>query len=465
MTTITLPRLVVAAPMSGSGKTTVMAGLLAILASRHLRVVPFKVGPDYIDPTYHTLAAHRPASNLDTWLLPPKRVQTLFAHRAQNADVALIEGMMGLFDGHSSQDDTGSTAHVARLLEAPILLVLDASAMASSAAALVKGFRDFDPRLRLAGIVLNRVGGEGHTRWIRDVIERHVGIPVVGYLPNEPGLDLPERDLGLIPTWEPGRWQVWLDSVQQAMQSTINVEQIMTLACSAAALTLSDDGPLMTVQTETRANIAVARDAAFNFLYEDNLDLLKAAGAELLFFSPLEDVALPEGTQAVYLCGGFPELYAGRLADNSALRQNIRAAFEAGIPIYAECGGLMYLTQTIVDSDGITHPMVGLLPGRSMMTSRLTIGYRTVRSRQQSWLWQIGESIRGHEFHYSTWQDRPEGFPSVYELLEEGNRLEGGQREQLIASYIHLHFWAYPELAARFVITAGKNTAWHGRSS
>ncbi len=461
MTTLTLPRLIIAAPMSSSGKTTVMAGLLTALSSRGLRVAPFKVGPDYIDPTYHTLAAHRPASNLDTWLLPPQRVQTLFAYRTQKADIALIEGMMGLFDGHSSQDDTGSTAHVARLLEAPILLVLDASAMASSAAPLVRGFRDFDSRLRLAGVVLNRVGGEGHARWIRDVIERHVGIPVVGYLPNEPRLSLPERALGLIPTWEAGRWQDWSNAVHQVMQATMDIDQIMSLACSATPIVLADDAPA--VQTGAHATIAVARDAAFNFLYEDNLDLLRAAGAELLFFSPLEDHALPQATQAIYLCGGFPERYASRLASNIALHRDIRRAFEARMPIYAECGGLMYLTETLVDSDGTAHRMVGLLPGQSVMTSQLTIGYRTVCARQQSWLWQKGEIIRGHEFHYSTWQGRPDTFPQVYELLQAENRLEGGQREQLIASYIHLHFWAYPELAARFVAAAGKSTPWNGK--
>ncbi len=465
-----IPRLVLAAPMSGSGKTTITTALIAALGARGLRVAPFKVGPDYIDPTYHALAAGRACRNLDAWMLPPDRVRALFARAAADADVALVEGVMGLFDGWSGRDDAGSTAHVARLLDAPVLLVLDASAMARSAAAIVRGVRDFDPRVRVGGVLLNRVGGEQHARLVKDAIDSEVGIPVVGYLARDDVLHLPERHLGLIPTLEPGRWRAWLDAAREKIAATVNLDQVLELARAAPPLTPT---PFPSPVSDGKGAqgrecvVAVARDAAFNFLYEDNLDLLRSAGAEIAFFSPLRDSTLPRGTRAIYLCGGFPEIYAAELAANAAMRDEIRAAARAGIPIYAECGGLMYLTEEIVDARRATHAMVGVLPGRSVMQGRLTLGYRTVRAARDSWLWRAGETIRGHEFHYSTWENHPTNLAPAYELLPnefqreprtEGRRprdlCEGVQIGNVFASYVHLHFLAYPELAERFVSAA-----------
>ena len=444
--------------MSGSGKTTIVTGLMAALVARGLRVAPFKVGPDYIDPTYHALAAGRASRNLDAWMLSPERVQTVFAHGAADADIALIEGVMGLFDGYSGRDDSGSTAHIARLLDAPVLLVLDASAMARSAAAIVQGVRDFDPRVRLAGVLLNRVGSAGHARMVTEAIKSEVGVPVVGYLLRDDTLNLPERHLGLIPTLEPGRWRTWLDAACEKIAATVNLDRVLELARSAPQLTI-DNWQLPIVRCKLHATIAVARDAAFNFIYADNLDLLRAAGAEIVFFSPLNDRTLPRGTQALYLCGGFPEIYAAELAANTALFAEIRAAFRAGLPIYAECGGLMYLTEEIVDQQNTAHAMAGLLPGRSAMTGRLTLGYRTARAVHNSWLRRAGETIRGHEFHYSTWENRPQDLPPAYELqpneFQRDTRDDGAQIDNLIASYVHLHFFAHPELATRFVATAG----------
>ena len=238
-----IPRIVIAAPMSGSGKTTFTAGLIAAFAARGLHVAPFKVGPDYIDPTYHALAAGRASYNLDTWMLPPERVQAQFVHRAQNADLAIIEGMMGLFDGYSGQDDTGSAAHVARTIDAPVLLIIDASAMAGSAAALIKGFYEFNSRVQIVGVVLNRVGGEGHARMIEQAVKQHVGLPVVGYLPTDDSLNLPERHLGLIPTLEPGRWQAWLDTARQKIEATVDLDRILALAQAARPIAPPTDNP------------------------------------------------------------------------------------------------------------------------------------------------------------------------------------------------------------------------------
>jgi cobyrinic acid a,c-diamide synthase len=451
----TIPRLILAAPMSSSGKTTITAGLIAALSARGLRVAPFKVGPDYIDPSYHALAAGRPCYNLDSWLLPPEQVQALFAHRTQDADLALIEGAMGLFDGAAGDDDSGSAAHIARLLDAPVILVIDAKAMARSAAALVKGFHDFDPRVPVAGVILNRVGSERHAHLLQEAIETAVGIPVLGCLPRDDTLKLPERHLGLVPTHEAGRWAEWLDTLSQKLAASIDLDHVMELAKSARELDLPLANPFASQHHEVRAKIAVARDAAFNFLYDDNLDLLRAAGAEIAFFSPLSDTALPPGSQALYLCGGFPEIYAAELAANIALHEAVRSAHHSGLPIYAECGGLMYLTEHIVDASGCAFPMVGLLPGKSVMSSQVSIGYRTVRVLHDSWLCRAGETLRGHEFHYSNWEAGSFGIPAASEMIQSSsNREEGIQLGSLIASYVHLHFLAHPELAERMVEAA-----------
>lgn len=464
----TLPRLIIAAPMSGSGKTTVAAGLMAALAARGLQVAPFKVGPDYIDPTYHTLAAGRPCHNLDPWMLAPDELAALFAGQTARADVAIIEGVMGLFDGAASDTDTGSAAHVARLTGTPILLVLDARAMAQTAAALILGLCRYDPQVRIAGVVLNRVGSARHAALIQDAVSARLDVPIVGYLPRMDALQLPQRHLGLVPTAEPGAWSRWLADVRSQVEATVDVDQVMAMACSAPRLAQAPDRALahptnrhnQTVvhsANDQSPTIAVARDAAFSFLYPDNLDLLRCAGAKLVFFSPLHDATLPPDTQAIYLCGGFPEVHAAALAQNSAMRGAIRRAGDAGIPIYAECGGLMYLTEGIVDKEGVTYPMVGLLPGCSSMSSKLSLGYRSVRAPANSWLWRAGETARGHEFHYSQWEP-PSNLQHAYTLLptpyQPEPREEGVCLGNVFASYIHLFFRAAPWLPARFVAAA-----------
>jgi cobyrinic acid a,c-diamide synthase len=452
--------------MSGSGKTTLTAGLIAALAARGLNVAPFKCGPDYIDPSYHALAAGRPCHNLDAWLVPPEQIPGILARRSAGADLALIEGVMGLFDGYAGDDDTGSSAHIARLTATPVVVVLDVRSMARTAAALVGGLRDFDPRVHVAGVILNRAGGPRHAQMVTRAIEEGIGLPVLGTLGRDEAITLPERHLGLVPTAEPGRWQAWLAEVRARVEAGIDLDRLLELARLAPALQMMARGgddtmalspPLLA--SSHPPTIAVARDEAFSFLYEENLDLLRAAGAELAFFSPLHDPALPAGTGALYLGGGFPELYAAQLSANGPLRATIRAAGLGGLPIYAECGGLMYLTETVVDAAGAAHPMLGLLPGRSTMTPRLTLGYRTVRAATDSWLWREGETVRGHEFHYSQWEGRPADLAPLYTCLPDAfrpdERPEGAQRANVLASYIHIHWLACPLLAGRFVAAAG----------
>jgi len=449
-------RLVIAGTHSGVGKTTIVVGLIAALRARGLSVQPFKVGPDYIDPSHHTLAAGRPCRNLDTWMVPPNRVLASFCRATRGADVAIIEGVMGLYDGLGYEAEAGSTAEVAKLLEAPVVLVLDASKMARSAGAIALGYQSYDAGVDLCGYVANRVGSEGHGLGVATSITRATGLPVLGRLPREPRLAIPERHLGLIPAVEPGRWAEVVDQARESIERHLDVDRILALAASTALSTGDDEAEEgEPVPVPDRPVIAVARDEAFQFTYPENLELLEAAGARIAFFSPLADHGLPEGTDGLILSGGFPELHARALARNHTMREAIRNAHARRMPIYAECGGLMYLTGSIVDQESDSHPMVGLLPGHSAMTGRLTLGYREARADRDTWLLRAGESIRGHEFHYSTWVDRPADLPAALRVAtrddEAPYRPEGASLGNLWASYIHLHFEGRPELASRFV--------------
>lgn len=447
-------RLVIAGTQSGVGKTTLTAGIITALRRRGLTVQPFKVGPDYIDPTYHTLAAGRPCRNLDTWMVPPERVRSLFARAARSADVAIIEGVMGLYDGASYDEETGSTAEAAKLLAAPVLVVLDASKVARSAAALALGFQRFDAGLSWGGFLINRAAGEPHGEGVAAAVAKATGLPVLGWLPRAESLRVPERHLGLVPTHEPGRWQEFTEAAGDHVARHLDLDRLLAIARNAPFLPAVD--AYLPRPADFRPVIAVARDEAFHFTYEDNLDLLRAAGAEIVFFSPLRDTALPAGTAGIILSGGFPEVHAAALAGNRELHGVLHAANKQGLPIYAECGGLMYLTQTLVDGDRREHAMVGLLPGRCVMSSRLTMGYRLAQSAaKHSWFLNEGETVRGHEFHYSAWESRPEDLPPAYFLLPRSGtgavQPEGAHLGSLWASYIHVHLAAKPELAERFV--------------
>jgi cobyrinic acid a,c-diamide synthase len=453
-------RLVIAGAQSGVGKTTITVGLIDALRRRGLTVQPFKVGPDYIDPTYHTLAAGRPCRNLDTWMLPPGRVRALFARAARPADLALVEGVMGLYDGCSYEDEGGSTAEVAKLLGAPVILVLDAGKQARSAGAVALGYQCFDRGTPLAGFIVNRAAGASHGQGVTAAVERATGLPVFGWLPREGRLQVPERHLGLIPTAEPGRWQEFTRGAGEAVARHLDLDRLLALSRQGPPLDGQNPPPDGLPEVECRADgdrplIAVARDEAFHFTYEDNLDLLRGAGAEVVYFSPLRDGSLPARTAGVILSGGFPEVYAGRLAANRTLHAAVRAAHRRGLPLYAECGGLMYLTEAILDGNGVTHPMTGLLPGRCVMGDRPALGYRVARSAGDSWFLGKGEAVRGHEFHYSAWEGRPGDLPPAYFLLPWSGagecRPEGARVGSLWASYVHVHFGAKPELADRFV--------------
>jgi cobyrinic acid a,c-diamide synthase len=457
-----MARLIIAGMSSGVGKTTIAVGLIAALRRRALIVQPFKVGPDYIDPTYHALAAGRPCRNLDAWMVPPDRLLASFSRATLDVDVAVVEGVMGLYDGFDYGDNAGSTAAASRLLNAPVVLVVDASKMARSAGAIALGFRQFDPGLNLAGFIANRVGGVSHGRGVASAVASATGLPVFGWLPRDPRLAIPERYLGLVPTREPGQWSDFIDAAGTIVDKYLDLDRILTIAREAPPLPPNAAAPAGAINLPEplaafdRPVIAVARDEAFHFTYPENLELLQAAGAEVAFFSPLHDDRLPPRTAGVMLSGGFPELYASALSRNGPLHAALRDAHVGQMPIYAECGGLMYLTEAIVDDQGRDHAMAGLLPGRSTMAGRLTLGYRLGRAARDSWLFKAGETIRGHEFHYSSWVDRPAGLPAALHLAGRDGEMsvspEGACQRNLWASYVHLHFDGLPELPSRFVV-------------
>lgn len=447
-----IPRVVIAGATSGVGKTTVASGIMAALTRRGLKVQPFKAGPDYIDPSYHSRATGIPSRNLDTWMLPTPALLELFERATSAASVAIVEGVMGLFDGRTGRDEEGSTAHLAKILNAPVILVLDVAKMARSAGAMALGYQRFDPDLRVAGFILNRVAGSSHLAMVREAVEGTTGLPVLGHLPRREDLDLPERHLGLIPTAEGSVLDDFFQRLAGQVEGSIDLEALLAVATNAGHLPTHPSGLFRRGDAAREVRIAVAMDEAFSFYYQDNLDLMAAWGAEIVPFSPLRDGGLPEGCSGVYIGGGFPELYAARLAANSGMRQALRRAAGDDMPIYAECGGLMYLMEGIVDFEGSFHSMVGLVPGHStMQRKRARLGYVTVAARGDSFLLRRGQAVRGHEFHWSEPEKPPERETGAYEIVEQGGRIEGYARGNILASYVHLHFGSHPDLARNFV--------------
>lgn len=448
---VDIPRLVIAAPHSGSGKSIIATGLMAVFSGANV-VQGFKVGPDYIDPGYHTQATGHVSRNLDTWMVPREQMQATFARASRGADIAIIEGVMGLFDGFNAKTEEGSTAQVAKLLKAPVILVIDVGKMARSAGAMALGYQAFDPDLNLAGVICNRVGSEKHARWVTEAIES-VGIPVLGCIPKSKNLKTPERHLGLHMAEERSdEVEKLIETSSKLFRKHIDLERIWHLASTAEPLEIDLPSILKPILPRTR--IAVARDEAFCFYYEDNLDFLRQMGAEIVFFSPLRDSGLPEGTTGIYLGGGYPELYAVQLAENVSMRQVIAEARQNDMPLYAECGGLMVLTRFLVDLEGKRHEMMGLLPGHAEMVDRLVMGYREMIALQDTLLMKKGSVARGHEFHYSNWMRTEEENSPAYDIkprVGEVFKKEGYVAGNLLASYIHIHFASNPDLAKTFV--------------
>jgi cobyrinic acid a,c-diamide synthase len=451
---VNTPRIVVAGTHSGVGKTTVASGLMAALSSEGFRVAPFKVGPDFIDPSYHTLAAGRPGRNLDAFLSGPDLIGPLFTHGSRGADIAVIEGVMGLFDGKGG-GDPASTAHVARLLEAPVVIVVDARAMSRSVAAMVHGFATFDPKVRVAGVVLNRVGSRVHETMLREAL-RPLGLPILGVLRRDDEIHTPDRHLGLVPVAERREEASRsLDALGKVIPRFLSLDGIVRVARSAGPLVVEAWSPeFRDLDRSEWVRVAVATGPSFSFLYRENLELLESAGAEVVTFDPTTEEDLPAGTDALYLGGGFPETYAEALSTNGRMRECVRAFAAGGHPVVAECGGLLYLVREL---DG--HPMCGVLDAEATMTDRLTLGYREARALMDSPLAERGANIRGHEFHYSAVEPGA-GESPAWELAGRGQ--EGFVAGGVHASYLHTHWAATPELPRRLVREASQSATGVG---
>ena len=457
------PRVVIAAPASGHGKTTVATGLIAAFARRGRKVAPFKVGPDYIDPGYHALAAGRPGRNLDPFLVGEPRATGVFGHGAAGADLAIVEGAMGLYDGAVGRADFASTAHVARLIGAPVILVVDAAAQGYSVAALVAGFRDFDRRVNIAGVILNRVGSERHRELLESAL-REVGLPLLGALHRSDAVATPSRHLGLVPVAERAPEALaTVDALADLISANLDLDRIERIAASATSMPDSWSprdaiaelgGPVITPAGK-RPVVAVAGGAAFTFSYAEHAELLEAAGAEVAAFDPLHDPKLPEGTSALVIGGGFPEVHASALAENTSLLTEVRGFAAAGGVIAAECAGLLYLAKSL---DGV--PMCGVLDAEAEMTKQLKLGYREAVAARDSVLCDIGERINGHEFHRTTLTPAGSLEPAWFWRGNKAEKVdEGFASPRLHASYLHVHWAGAPNLPRRIVAAAAGGPA------
>lgn len=472
-----VPRLVVAAPASGHGKTTVATGLVAAFTRRGLSVAPFKVGPDYIDPGYHALAAGRPGRNLDPFLVGEERVRDLFAHGSRGADLAVVEGVMGLYDGAVGRGEFASTAHVAHLIGAPVVLVVDATAQGRSVAALVHGFRSFDPALRVAGVILNQVGTDRHREILTEALDG-IGVPVLGAMYRSDVVAAPSRHLGLVPVAERAPEAVAaVAALADLAAASLDLEAIERIAHSTEELPPRDwtpgsavgepaptNGPL----SSRRPVIAVASGAAFTFSYAEHAELLTAAGAQVAPFDPLRDEKLPDGTTGLVIGGGFPEVYAGELSANEPLRDAVRRLADGGGVIAAECAGLLYLAESLDDT-----PMCGVLPATGHMTGRLTLGYREAAAPGASALCDAGTRVAGHEFHRTAIKpviptaiataatgapaleaDSTSGPAWLWRGASGETVADGFVLGRVHASYLHLHWAGTPSIARRIVEAA-----------
>ncbi|MCX6900424.1 MAG: cobyrinate a,c-diamide synthase [Verrucomicrobia bacterium] len=453
-----IPRLVIAGTQSGVGKTSLTLGLVALLRRRGLRVQTFKVGPDYLDPGYLALASGRHCYNLDGWMMGRPHVETIFRRASADADIAIIEGVMGLFDGADPASSEGSTAEIARWLDAPVLLVVNAHGMARSLAAVVHGYASFDPQLRMAGVIANRCGSERHARWLGDSLKAAKLPPLLGSVGRDALPELPSRHLGLVTADSTNLSPALLDNLADALEAGLSLDAIMEAARQAGCRPTRQRSPSPPNAGAFRYRLGVARDEAFHFYYPDNLQALEQAGCKLVPFSPIHDAALPQNLSGIYFGGGYPEEHAAALAANQSLLQQIRQSAVVGGLIYAECGGLMYLAEGIETISGERHALLGLLPAWTRMCPRRkSLGYVEVTLSRDSLWGKRGERLRGHEFHYSELVGSPtagSGWQTAYEVRHRQSdavTAEGFQRDRVLASYTHIHFASRPEAVRHFV--------------
>ncbi|WP_413164415.1 cobyrinate a,c-diamide synthase [Capilliphycus salinus ALCB114379] len=446
---------IVAADRSGSGKTTVTLSLLAYLQQKQFNIQSFKIGPDYIDPMFHQFVTQKPCRNLDPILTSEAYIKQCFTDHIQKADYALIEGVMGLFDGVSPLIDhtpTASTAHIAQILNLPLLFVIDCSRLSGSVAAIVNGFTTLNYNLKFAGLILNKVASDRHLELLQEALEP-LNIPILGIIRRQDQIHLPERHLGLVPTDELPQLNTLIEQLVKLAENSFNWEKLLPLFQTEKPVKIQPTLTIPCVQHSVK--IAIARDQAFSFYYQDNLDILQQLGAELIFWSPLNDSQIPQNIQGFYFGGGFPEMFAKQLSENLSVIKAIRDQISVGIPTYAECGGLMYLCEEIIDFENKSWQMVGVLPTKAFMGKRLKLGYYQATTLQNSPLFPQETTIFGHQFHRSdltTESPNPVYKMKRYRQNKDNQTItEGWSFANLHASYLHLHWGNNPEIPTRFL--------------
>lgn len=464
---IDISRIIIAGDRSSAGKTTISIGIMSVLRDMGYKVQPFKVGLDFIDPSYHTEVTGRDSRNLDGFLMSEETVREVFSHGAEDADIAIIEGVRGLFEGLEVKTDIGSTAQIAKILECPVILVIDARSITRSAAAIVSGYVSFDHDVNIVGVILNNIGSPSHGEKARMAIENYADIPVIGEIPRNDLMKISMRHLGLIPALEGRRRKNIefcnnIDRIKSIINEGIDIDKLISMARSAKPLVRPKE-KIYKEQKKGDVRIGVALDEAFNFYYRDNLELLQLAGAELIYFSPIKDNSIPK-VDGIYIGGGYPELFARELEDNLSMRESLAQACEEGLPIYAECGGLMYLTEEIntdiycnekyADMQKGNFRMVGAVKGRTLMGMKRIVTYNIGSFIKDNVIGRAGTTFTGHEFHHSEIVDLPKNTTFAIRI-ERGTgingELDGILMKNTLAAYSHLHAASYTEFAGRFV--------------
>lgn len=448
-------RIVLAGTSSNVGKTSITIGIMAALIKRGYDVQPFKVGPDYIDPAFHTYITGRKSRNLDFFMMGEEGIKYSFVKNSRNADISVIEGVMGMYDGASTQKNAGSTAHVSKLIDAPVILVIDGSGISASAAAMVKGYQTYDPLVKLAGVIVNKVSGDHHYQLIKTAIERELGIPCLGYFKKNDQIQLGSRHLGLVPAGELQELNDKVEELTEMALETIELDQIIKLSEVPLNFTANTESELKSIDVQVR--IGIAKDQAFNFYYQDNLDILESLGAELVEFSPVSDEKLPEDLHGIIFGGGFPEVFADRIKDNKVMMTQLKELINNGIPTYAECGGFMFLNQKIINFEKEAFEMLGVFEGYSEMTKRLQrFGYVDVELNKDVIVGQKGWNFKGHEFHRSIVSGiDEERYAYTVRKIRDGKLLKewkcGASTNNVLGAYAHIHFYSCPDMPVYFV--------------
>ncbi|SDZ13481.1 cobyrinic acid a,c-diamide synthase [Proteiniborus ethanoligenes] len=443
-----MKRVVIAGTHSGCGKTTVSLGIMAALTKRGKKVAPFKVGPDYIDPSFHSFVTGNLSYNLDSWLLDSDTVKYLFNKNKKGMDICIIEGVMGMHDGFGIDNSNGSTSHVAKITKTPVVLVVEANAMSTSAAALIMGYMMYDKEVQVKGVIFNKVCGEKHYEMLKLVVEKNLGIKALGYLPKRDDISLKSRHLGLIPADEVEELNKKIDDLVELVEKHIDLKSLEEIG-DVEEIGIVENPAKDIYMKYKSLKIGVPRDKAFSFYYGDNLQLMEEAGVKLLPFSPIKDKQVPKEVDGLYIGGGFPEIFAKELEENITMRENIKDLLNNGLPAYGECGGLMYLTNGILDLQGKYYKMVGFLDTESMMTNRLNrFGYINVETK-------TGIKIRAHEFHRSSIEEN-ENLEYYYHVTKYREKFIGQwkcglTKNNVVAGYPHIHFYSNLDFLKEFL--------------